>query len=95
MGRWPAAGFIDSGLSQHSAGRELHGAEVSQLGMPSARVVVALDVVEHTASAFARNAAEVACRQWRAVADRLRPKMASFIAGRSVAVGEGQSWYVP
>ena len=51
---WPAASFVDSGLSWHSAGHELHGTEVAQFRVPSARVVEAFEVVEDIGTTSSR-----------------------------------------
>lgn len=51
---------MDSWLSENSAGLELHGADVAQFRMPSARVVEALDVVEHLRAGFIAGAVNLA-----------------------------------
>jgi uncharacterized protein (TIGR02444 family) len=52
---------VDRELSQHSAGLELHEAEIAQFRMPSTRVVEALNVVEHIGTGFAVACIELAC----------------------------------
>jgi len=51
---------VDGRLSYHSAGLERHGAEVADFRMPSARIVEALDVVEHVGTGFAAGAIDFA-----------------------------------
>lgn len=44
---WPAAGSVDSALGLHNSGLKSRGAQMSELRMAPARIVEALDVIEH------------------------------------------------
>lgn len=57
---WPAANFVVGRLSSHSGGLELHGTEVAEFRMPSARVVEALNAVEHVGTRFVAGAVDFA-----------------------------------